>query len=62
MEPAENVLAGLLPRYPRLAPQREQILQAADLVVQCFEQGGLVLACGKGGSASDADHIVGEIM
>ena len=37
MEPAENVLAGLLQRYPRLAPQREQILQAADLVVQCFE-------------------------
>ena len=62
MEPAENVLAGLLQRYPRLAPQREQILQAADLVVQCFEQGGLVLACGNGGSASDADHIVGELM
>lgn len=62
MEPAENVLDALLQRYPRLAPQREQILQAAELVVQCFEQGGLVLTCGNGGSAADAEHIVGELM
>ena len=37
-----------------LAPQIEQ---AARLLVHCFTQGGKVLACGNGGSATDAQHF-----
>jgi D-sedoheptulose 7-phosphate isomerase len=31
-------------------------------MIECFEKGGKLLICGNGGSASDADHIVGELM
>jgi D-sedoheptulose 7-phosphate isomerase len=30
--------------------------------VDCYASGGKVLVCGNGGSAADADHIVGELM
>ena len=39
-----------------------KILSAVDIIVNCFRNGGKVLTCGNGGSASDADHIVGELM
>jgi D-sedoheptulose 7-phosphate isomerase len=28
----------------------------------CYEHGGKILTCGNGGSASDAEHLVGELM
>lgn len=31
-----------------------------DLIVDCFKQGGKVLFCGNGGSASDAQHLAAE--
>jgi len=34
--------------------------EVAVIVTQCFEQGGKVLLCGNGGSASDAQHIAAE--
>jgi D-sedoheptulose 7-phosphate isomerase len=43
----------------RLPPTLEQI--AAELY-QCFERGNKVLACGNGGSASDAEHFVAELV
>lgn len=36
------------------------IEQVANVVTQCFENGGKVLLCGNGGSASDAQHIAAE--
>lgn len=29
---------------------------------ECYRQSGKVLVCGNGGSAADAEHIVGELM
>lgn len=34
---------------------------AAD-VHECFRRGNKLLACGNGGSASDAEHLVGELV
>lgn len=39
-----------------------QIAQAADLVIGALEQGGRVLACGNGGSTSDAQHFSCEML
>lgn len=39
-----------------------QIKAAADCMVQALWQGGKILVCGNGGSASDALHIAGEIV
>lgn len=53
---------NLVNRYPILINAREDILKAEKMIVSSYEQGGKLLVCGNGGSASDADHIVGELM
>ena len=56
------ILAELMSRRPELAPCEGELLSAYGLLEACFRAGGKVLACGNGGSAADADHIVGELM
>ena len=36
--------------------------RAAALIFSCYEQGGKVLACGNGGSAMEAQHLVAELV
>src|SRR5918912_41503 len=36
--------------------------KAAALIVGCYERGGKVLACGNGGSAMEAQHLVAELL
>lgn len=55
-------LTELVERYPQLIPVKENIGRAADSLIRCFRNGGKVLVCGNGGSSSDSDHIVGELM
>jgi D-sedoheptulose 7-phosphate isomerase len=57
-----NHLEELLRRYPVLAPCRPAIEGAFAILVDCYAAGGKLLICGNGGSAADADHIVGELM
>jgi D-sedoheptulose 7-phosphate isomerase len=52
----------LVSRFPSLRPLEEEFLAALRLVTTCFDQGGKLLVCGNGGSAADADHLVGELM
>ena len=49
-------------RYPQLLTCRAQLFDAADCLTGCYRSGGKLLICGNGGSASDAAHIVGELM
>jgi D-sedoheptulose 7-phosphate isomerase len=52
----------LVERYPGLLPVKNNIGRAADSLIKCYQNGGKVLVCGNGGSSSDSDHIVGELM
>lgn len=52
----------LLERYPDLSPIGNDILRALFLMGKCYEYGGKLLIAGNGGSAADAEHIVGELM
>ena len=52
----------LFERYPELDFNREYIKKAYELLEQPFLNGGKLLVAGNGGSASDAEHIVGELM
>lgn len=52
----------LISRYPELDACRIDIVKAYQLVEQSYAQGGKLLAAGNGGSAADAEHIVGELM
>jgi phosphoheptose isomerase len=55
-------LSELVEKYPQLLPVKDKIGKAADCLVSCYQHGGKVLVCGNGGSSSDSDHIVGELM
>ena len=52
----------LIARYPQLHICRDSLLQSIKAMCQCYKVGGKVIVCGNGGSASDAEHIVGELM
>ena len=52
----------LIARYPALEPCGGDIRAAIEALVLCYRTGGKLIVCGNGGSASDAEHIVGELM
>ena len=52
----------LLERYPALKDCRDQIIAAYEVMEACYHGGGKILVAGNGGSAADAEHIVGELM
>lgn len=63
--PPERVVAHarlLLQRYPTLAQIEKPLYGAYDALHETFARGGKLLICGNGGSAADAEHIVGELM
>lgn len=58
----QAILDELLGRLPELNAQRAQLIAAYTVLERCFSAGGKLLVCGNGGSAADAEHIVGELM
>lgn len=52
----------LCERYPALISVKTAIEEACNQLIACYEKGGKILVCGNGGSCSDSDHIVGELM
>lgn len=52
----------LVERYPSLAVCAKEINDAFDILKESYSHGGKLLIAGNGGSASDAEHIVGELM
>ena len=52
----------LVERYPSLESAKNDIVAAYLLLEESYENGGKLLVAGNGGSAADAEHIVGELM
>ena len=52
----------LMERYPSLASCKNDIIKAYELLEASYAMGRKLLVCGNGGSASDSEHIVGELM
>ena len=52
----------LIERYPSLESVKEDIIAAYLLLEESYSKGGKLLVAGNGGSAADAEHIVGELM
>lgn len=61
-ESTRTILAELCQRYPALCGVAEDVEKAYELLSACFENGNRLYLCGNGGSASDCEHIVGELM
>lgn len=58
----EEHIDELILRYPALEYNRVELKEAARALIETLDGGGKLLICGNGGSAADADHIVGELM
>ena len=52
----------LLERYPSLIACKNDIIMAYDMLENTYSNERKLLVCGNGGSASDSEHIVGELM
>ena len=55
-------LNQLIERYPQLIVCREEIIAAYEILEYAYIHGRKLLVSGNGGSASDSEHIVGELM
>lgn len=52
----------LCERYPALKNVENDIVAAYQILEDSYRNGGKLLVAGNGGSAADAEHIVGELM
>ena len=52
----------LISTYPELEACATDIQATFEILRTCYRHGGKLLTCGNGGSAADAEHIVGELM
>ena len=53
---------ALIGRYPALKVCEADLRAAVEMICESYAGGHKLIACGNGGSASDAEHIVGELM
>ena len=52
----------LFAHYPSLYVCSDTVLAAFHLLYNSYYNKGLIMVCGNGGSAADAEHIVAELM
>jgi D-sedoheptulose 7-phosphate isomerase len=57
-----DYIQQLIERYPSLEAVKSDISAAFDILADSYANGGKLLIAGNGGSASDAEHIAGELM
>lgn len=58
----KSILDELITRYPVLQSSKGDIAAVYELMKSAYDNGGKLLVAGNGGSASDSEHIVGELM
>lgn len=55
-------IEALVQRYPQLEICKDDIMKAYQILEEAYSGGRKLLVAGNGGSASDSEHIVGELM
>jgi len=58
----EALVAGVELRQKYIGVLDDDLLKAAEIMVKSLRNGGKILVCGNGGSASDAQHFVAELV
>lgn len=61
-ETTKKIYEELFERYPLLGGIKENILKAFEVIKLTYKQGGSLYCAGNGGSSSDCEHIVGELL
>ncbi|MDR2548600.1 MAG: SIS domain-containing protein [Desulfobulbus sp.] len=55
-------ISKLTERHPDMVHLKPALVQSVAMLAECARSGGKIFTCGNGGSAADAEHIVGELM
>lgn len=58
----QNYVELLIGRYPVMKEIKKEIINSYLIMEDSYIKGGKLLVAGNGGSAADAEHIVGELM
>ena len=58
----DAILDELIAAYPVLKQVKSDVFAAYQVLEECFQRDHTLFTCGNGGSAADADHIVGELL
>lgn len=61
-ETTKKIFEELLERYPVFVDIQENIFNVYETIKSTYEGGGMLYCAGNGGSASDCEHIVGELL
>ena len=61
-ETTRQILTDMVGRYPALAACEKDVMAAYEILQACFANGHRLYLCGNGGSASDCEHIAGELL
>ena len=62
LRPFQASISDALQVLDTLRTQEHLVQEAATLCLEAFERGNKILVCGNGGSASESQHLVGELM
>ncbi len=57
-----KIYEELFQRYPSLCSIKENILNAFNIINSTYQNGGTLYCAGNGGSSTDSEHIVGELL
>jgi len=52
----------MLEKYKELSYLKQPIIDTCNAIEKAYNNGNKIMVCGNGGSSSDSEHIVGELM
>ena len=58
----EYELKKLMGRYPEILSVKSELIDAFKILKETIDRGGKIIIAGNGGSAAQAEHMVGELM
>ena len=61
-ETTKKIYDDLFERYPVLDCIKDNVLTAFEIIQLTYKNGGSLYCGGNGGSSSDCEHIVGELL
>ncbi|MBO5736242.1 MAG: SIS domain-containing protein [Clostridia bacterium] len=61
-ETTKQILTEMVDRYPQMQGNANEIFAVYEILEKCFASGHRLYLCGNGGSASDCEHIAGELL
>lgn len=61
-ESTRKIYDELFVRYPVLDTIKENVLRVFEILESVYKNGGSLFCAGNGGSSSDSEHIVGELL